>query len=91
MVLRALLVSLFAFACAAGAQAATKARPARLPLVHVLTTGDTIAGKGDSPTDLTEYRPSVLPGKELLATVPSVLALTKTSEVGEIRRMFAEY
>jgi len=43
-----------------------------LPVVWLLATGGTIAGKGDSSTNLTEYRGSTLLGSDLLAAVPEV-------------------
>ena len=44
----------------------------RLPLVWVLSTGGTIAGKGASSTNLTEYKGASLLGSELLAAVPEI-------------------
>jgi len=43
-----------------------------LPLVWLLSTGGTIAGKGASPTDLTQYQGATLLGSELLAAVPEI-------------------
>lgn len=43
-----------------------------LPVVWLLSTGGTIAGKGASSTDLTEYQGSTLLGSELLAAVPEI-------------------
>jgi L-asparaginase type II len=43
-----------------------------LPLVWLLATGGTIAGKGASSTSLTEYRGSTLLGSDLLASVPEI-------------------
>ena len=43
-----------------------------LPLVWLLSTGGTIAGKGASSTSLTEYKGSTLLGSELLASVPEI-------------------
>lgn len=48
------------------------ARRASLPLVRVLSTGGTIAGKGASSTNFSEYQASSLLGSELLAAVPEV-------------------
>jgi len=48
------------------------ARQRALPLVWVLSTGGTIAGKGASATDLSEYQASSLLGSELLDAVPEV-------------------
>jgi len=44
---------------------------AGLPLVWILSTGGTIAGKGSSSTDLTNYKPAFL-GQELVAAVPEI-------------------
>jgi L-asparaginase len=55
--------------------AAVDARPDRsgsLPLVWVLSTGGTIAGKGASSTDLTEYEGSNLTGSALVDAVPEI-------------------
>lgn len=43
-----------------------------LPLVWVLSTGGTIAGKGATSTNLTEYQGASLLGAELLAAVPEI-------------------
>jgi L-asparaginase len=43
-----------------------------LPLVWLLSTGGTIAGKGASSTDLTQYQGATLLGSELLAAVPEI-------------------
>jgi L-asparaginase len=54
-----------------------------LPRVWVLATGGTIAGKGASSTNLTEYEASRLSGSDLLAAVPEVTryADVKTEQV----------
>ncbi len=44
----------------------------KLPVVWLLSTGGTIAGKGASATNLTEYQSSTLLGSELLAAVPEI-------------------
>ena len=43
-----------------------------LPVVWVLSTGGTIAGKGASSMSLTEYQAARLGGAELLASVPEI-------------------
>ena len=43
-----------------------------LPLIWLLSTGGTIAGKGASSTDLTQYQGASLLGSELLAAVPEI-------------------
>jgi L-asparaginase len=45
-----------------------------LPLVWLLSTGGTIAGKGASSTDLTQYQGATLLASELLAGVPEITA-----------------
>jgi L-asparaginase len=47
-------------------------RQTTLPKVLILATGGTIAATGSSATDLTNYRPGVLPAEELLNAVPQV-------------------
>jgi len=42
------------------------------PLIWLLATGGTIAGKGASTTDLTQYQGATLLGSELLAAVPQI-------------------
>jgi L-asparaginase len=51
---------------------AAAAQPGALPLVYVLSTGGTIAGKGASSTNLSEYAGSTLLGSEVVAAVPEV-------------------
>jgi len=43
-----------------------------LPLVWVLSTGGTIAGRGSSPTDLSNYKGGSLLGEELVRSVPQL-------------------
>ncbi len=43
-----------------------------LPLVWLLSTGGTIAGKGGSSTDLTQYQAAQLLGSELVDAVPEI-------------------
>ncbi|MEO5739501.1 MAG: asparaginase [Vicinamibacterales bacterium] len=47
-------------------------RNRELPLVWVLSTGGTIAGKGTSATDLSNYKPGALLGEELVSSVPQI-------------------
>ncbi|HZT78016.1 MAG TPA: asparaginase [Vicinamibacterales bacterium] len=42
------------------------------PLVYVLSTGGTISGRGDSSTNLTDYRSGSLLGEQLVAGVPEI-------------------
>src|SRR6187401_2993559 len=46
--------------------------PADLPLVVVLSTGGTIAGRGGSTTSLTEYKSGSILGSELVDAVPEI-------------------
>ena len=46
--------------------------PAELPLVVVLSTGGTIAGRGGSTTSLTEYKSGSILGSELVDAVPEI-------------------
>lgn len=43
-----------------------------LPVVWVLSTGGTIAGKGDSSMSLSEYKGGMLLGEELVTAVPEI-------------------
>jgi L-asparaginase len=43
-----------------------------LPVVWVLSTGGTIAGKGSSATDLSNYKAGSLLGEELVSSVPEI-------------------
>lgn len=59
-----------AVACAA-AFAVLQAAPPK-PLVYVLSTGGTISGRGDSTTNLTDYRSGTVLGEQLVAGVPEI-------------------
>lgn len=48
------------------------AAPVELPLVVVLSTGGTIAGRGGSSTSLTEYKAGSILGSELVEAVPEI-------------------
>ena len=43
-----------------------------LPLVKILATGGTIAGKGDSPLNASHYKAGLVPVEELTAAVPGL-------------------
>ena len=45
------------------------------PVVWVLSTGGTIAGRGATSTSLTEYQPGSIPGADLVAAVPEIAAI----------------
>ena len=77
-----------------------------LPLVWVLSTGGTIAGRGASSTSLTEYKSGSILGEELVSAVPEINQFAqvkvtqivnvgspdiKTKDPEEINRMFTEY
>src|SRR5882762_3898719 len=47
-------------------------KPKALPLVSVLSTGGTIAGRGASSTSLSEYKSGTLLGEELVRSVPEI-------------------
>src|SRR5262249_46366082 len=48
-----------------------------LPLVWVLSTGGTIAGKGSSSTDLSNYKSGALLGEELVNSVPQIKEIAR--------------
>jgi L-asparaginase len=52
--------------------AAAQTESAHRPLVWVLSTGGTIAGRGASPTDLSGYKSGVTRGEDLVAAVPQI-------------------
>lgn len=64
-----------------GAASATAAQTAAtdLPLVHVLSTGGTIAGRGSSATDFSNYRAGALRGEELIEAVPQITQVANVS------------
>ena len=49
-----------------------QAAPSELPLVVVLSTGGTIAGRGGSSTALSEYKAGSIQGSELVEAVPEI-------------------
>jgi integrase len=55
-----------------GVVAAQTAASKALPVVYVLSTGGTIAGRGSSATDLTNYRSGTILGEELVDAVPQI-------------------
>lgn len=64
-----ILLALLAGSAPCSAQAASNTA---LPLVWVLSTGGTIAGKGTSATDLSNYQSGSLRGEELVGAVPQI-------------------
>ena len=65
----AALVAIFGFVPRCQAQPPINSE---LPVVWVLSTGGTIAGRGASATDLSNYRSASLLGEELVASVPQI-------------------
>jgi L-asparaginase len=74
MQVMAVSVLMLASAVAAVAPCPAQEAPASkdLPLVWVLSTGGTIAGKGASSTSLTEYKAGSFLGEELVKAVPEI-------------------
>lgn len=86
--------------------AAAAGQPVEVPLVYVLATGGTIAGRGTSTTAGSDYERGAVRGEEEYQRLPTItadnlsphkarillmLALTRTNHPAEIRRMFKEY
>jgi L-asparaginase len=59
-------------ACGSPMAAFAQASSAELPVVVVLSTGGTIAGRGGSSTSLTEYKSGSILGSELVDAVPEI-------------------
>ena len=57
-----------------------------LPVVWILATGGTIAGKGATSTSLADYKPGSLRGEDLVAAVPEVsqVARVKVEQIANI-------
>ena len=62
----------FAIGCILPCHAQRQSGGDNLPLVEVLSTGGTIAGKGASSTSLAEYRSGSLSGEDLVKAVPEI-------------------
>jgi L-asparaginase len=54
------------------ASASARAQAPNRPVVWVLATGGTIAGRGATPTSLTDYKAGALLGEELIRSVPEI-------------------
>jgi L-asparaginase type II len=67
---------LLSFLLAATATVGPAATQSPLPLVYVLSTGGTIAGKGASSTSLAEYK-TALSGDELVKAVPEIAQVAR--------------
>jgi len=63
------IAGLFAATDLSSAQAV---RPSTLPVVRVIATGGTIAGRGASSTSLSNYQSGALLGEELVKAVPEI-------------------
>ena len=68
---------LLALAAAATPCSAQVVPANELPLVWVLSTGGTIAGKGASATDLSNYKSGSLLGEEIVNAVPQIKEVAK--------------
>ena len=62
----------WSLAVASSTVLAQDARPAPLPVVWVLSTGGTIAGRGSTSTNLSNYKSGSLLGEELVRSVPEI-------------------
>ena len=62
------------------------AEGAALPLIVMLSTGGTIAGRGGSPTALSEYKAGAIEGSELVEAVPEIkqFAEVQVEQIGNI-------
>jgi L-asparaginase type II len=60
--------------------------PAPKPLVYILSTGGTISGRGDSTTNLTDYRSGSILGEQLVAGVPEIrqVADVKVEQIANV-------
>ena len=78
-----MLLALVATAAPCSAQAVSKTN---LPLVWVLSTGGTIAGKGASATDLSNYKSGSLLGEEIVNAVPQIkdIANVKVEQITNV-------
>jgi L-asparaginase type II len=76
---------LVGLAAAMPSTAQTRAAADR-PTVWILSTGGTIAGKGSSPTDLSNYQSGSLLGEELVNAVPQIkeVASVKVEQVANV-------
>jgi L-asparaginase len=62
------------------------AQSTALPLVWVLSTGGTIAGRGASTTDLSNYKPGAMLGDEIVNAVPEIkrVARVKVEQITNV-------
>jgi L-asparaginase len=74
----AIVAALLAVVAAGAAPCFAQSVPSKeLPLVWILSTGGTIAGKGASATDLSNYKSGSLLGEELVSAVPQIKEVAK--------------
>ena len=62
------------------------AQQAELPLVYILSTGGTIAGKGASSTTLSDYKSGSLRGEDLVNALPEIrsIARVKVEQIANV-------
>ena len=88
MICRAVAATLSIAATLLLAPAASLAQPdaAGLPLVWILATGGTIAGKGATSTSLADYKSGALRGEDLVAAVPEIsqVARVKVEQIANV-------
>jgi len=72
VLLRMLAYAAVALMCVNPLTALAQSASGELPLVVVLSTGGTIAGRGGSTTSLTEYKSGSILGSELIDAVPEI-------------------
>lgn len=62
------------------------AQQAELPLVYILSTGGTIAGKGASSTTLSDYKSGSLRGEDLVNAIPEIrsIARVKVEQIANV-------
>lgn len=71
-IVNARCVLAWSLAVASSTVLAQDAKPAPLPVVWVLSTGGTIAGRGTTSTSLSNYKTGSLLGEELVRAVPEI-------------------
>src|SRR5262245_9698545 len=82
------IVSLILALCFAGIVPGRAQAPSNsLPLVWVLSTGGTIAGRGASPTNVADYKGGQILGEELVNAVPEIkqFADVKVQQIINVR------
>jgi L-asparaginase len=69
LLVTAILASVFA---SVGSSETQRSRKQPLPVVWVLATGGTIAGRGTSSTSVSEYKPGTILAEDLVKAVPEI-------------------